>query len=49
MTLDQRITQALAHLKVAWANSDTRDERTWQAELDRLLDARDRANDHASV
>ena len=41
MTLDQRITHAAARVAVAWANMDEQQAVEWQAEVDRLMDARD--------
>ena len=44
MTLDQRITHAAARVAIAWGNMDEQQAQEWQAEVDRLMDARDHAD-----
>ena len=46
MTLDQRITQAVARVAIAWRNGEEDQAAEWQAEVERLMDQRDRAADH---
>jgi hypothetical protein len=45
MTLDQQITHAAARVAVAWSNMDEQQAVEWEAEVERLMDQRDRLTD----
>jgi hypothetical protein len=45
MTLDQQITHAAARVAVAWSNMDDQQAVEWEAEVERLMDQRDRLTD----
>jgi hypothetical protein len=49
MTLDQRIAHAAARVAVAWSNMDDDQAAEWQAEVERLMDLRDRRDHHRAT